>query len=222
MNNFFRYIIMTFLSIFLHSCSNSTEPEGQEPKIPYMSLNIGDIRQYYDIDTEKYIQIEVVDVTKRVDGLEVYVMENVTIINSVKWIGYTYHFIRDDFFWQTNLDTVREPTINNFNPFIESKLINIYSDGTEIFNKTEGVADSEKVIQESRIVDSVQTPLATFYDVLEMNQIDTDTTISIKVYYAKEYGHIETIIENNNEIYIISPIYIKVNNQEIGEYVPLL
>ncbi|MBN1300580.1 MAG: hypothetical protein JW995_05140 [Melioribacteraceae bacterium] len=213
--------VLPALVIFLHSCYHSTEPEQPEPKIPYMSLNIGDIRQYYDIATGQYSQVEVINTTNRVDGQEVYVVENITYYANVKWIGYTYHFIRDNYFWQTYLDTVKEPTINSVNPFLESKIINTYDNGNEYFLRTDGVADSERVFHESKIIDSVETSLQTFYDVLEINQIDPDTTNNRRMYYAKEYGLIETRMIYHNEIYILSPIYVKVKDKEIGQYVLL-
>ncbi len=222
MKNFVKHIVFITITVFLFiECNAPTKPITPVEKVPYMTLNIGDQRQYYDQNINLYTEWNVIDTARRTDGSKIFLAEYFMYLPNGRYEGKFSHFIRDGYFWQTDTDTVKEPGINEENPFLETKIIPIFPNGDEYFISTIGVPDSEKVYRKIRVIDSLETPLATYKDVLECEVIGKDTSRVVKVYYVKEYGHIGLEITNQNGTTQSFATYIKVGDKEIGEYIPL-
>jgi len=200
-------------------CDNSIEPIIPVEKKPYMSLNIGDIRQYYSDIENIYLQLEIIDTAYRSDGQKVYVADYSILLPDGIYKTNVYHFIRDGYFWQTAIDSVMAPAGNEINPFMESKIINIYPQDGEIFLRTKGVSETDKVFHKINLIDSLETYAQTFENVEECEIIDADTLRNIWLYYAPDYGHVGTLITNPNGVAKISLTYIKVGNSELGQFV---
>lgn len=216
--NNYKFIIIIFLIIT--GCKSNTEPILQNLPKPYMSLHVGDIRQYYDDPEGLYLQTKIVDTTHRVDGQKVFVFEESFFSSGVVYKGTNYYFIKNGFFLQTELDTVTNPTINHDNPFLESKLAKILPKKGDYFMRTAGVQDSEKVFFKINIIDSLNTTYKTFNNVAEYQVINSSpASLRGGSYYAESYGHIGSIFISNTDTAKIFIIYSKVGNKEIGKYV---
>lgn len=215
-----NYKFIIIISLIIAGCESNTEPILQKVPKPYMSLHIGDIRQYYDDPEGLYLQTKIVDTTHRVDGQKVFVFEESFLSSGVIFKGTNYYFIKNGFFLQTELDTVTNPTKNHENPFLESKPAKIFPKKGDYFMRTAGVQDSEKVFFKINIIDSLNTTYRTFNNVAEYKVINSSSaSLRGAAYYAEGYGHIGSIFISNTDTAKIFIIYSKVDNKEIGKYV---
>ena len=221
MKMFYSTVFFVVIVLSLISCKSPTEPEAPKELIPYMSLNIGDIRQFYDDPEGIYFQWKVVDTTKRADGQKVYELEESIYLSDVSFQTTLYYFIKDNYFLRTELNSVSNNTLNEKNKFDEQKLAKIFPKIGDYFLRTEGVADSEQVFFKVSFIDSLKTNCGKFKNVAQYEMIDSDSSSSQWIYYAPRYGHIGTIIANEYGTAKIFATYIKVGDEEIGEYTPL-
>jgi len=60
-------ILNLYVSCFF-ACESLTGPVKTKESILYMQLNVGDLRQYYDDPEGFYLQMEIIDTTRRIDG----------------------------------------------------------------------------------------------------------------------------------------------------------
>jgi hypothetical protein len=210
-------IITIAAFVIINSCNLPTEPPDTH-LTPYMTLCIGDIRQYYIKEENIYIQAEIIGDTLRKDGLKVYIIEFKYLLPDGVYKGKDYYFIKDGYFWQTNLDTVISPSINKINPFLEIKLMKIYPKNGDYFLSTDGVLETKKVYHKIMIIDSLKTFVKTFYNVAECQIIDTNTVMQRWVYYAPKFGHIGTLLSNQNGTAGVYLTYIKVEEGQIGKF----
>ncbi len=130
-------------------------------------------------------------------------------------------FIKDGYLWSTSLYSVNNPDSIN-NPFLESKIINIYPDGSESFASTLGVPDTAINFHEITIIDLLVTTIKTFHNVQKCNVILNDTTTQIYLFYTANYGHVSTHIikpygKAEGDAFYFS---LKKSDIEIGEPVP--
>lgn len=221
------YWILFILMILSFGCESPSEvPEYIEPT-PYMSLNVGDIRQfsvvteYSDRIVEYRKEIVISDTLKRTDGKTVYsVVETYLGSYGSLYKKTTYAFIKDGYYWETELDTVSNYWLEKDNPFREAKMTNIFPDGDEYFRQIDIEDEYNPDYNMISLIDSFTTPIKTFYNVQKC--ISKGYSISGKIthYYAPKYGLI-----GREEIYLytdkLTLRYLKVNGEEIGEYVPL-
>ncbi len=204
-------IFFSFTIILIHiSCSsNSTGPEEIDD---YMSLSVGDIREYYDADYDMYQIWEITGKTKRADSLDVFIGIYKSIYDTSNNYP-SYYAIRDGYFVSTNL----EKSTNLKNPFVEHRLAKLNPKDGDRWLQTEGVADSEKVYFSAEYVENYETPAAIFEDVIGFTLSD----IPLTVYYSKYFGHLGSSMPIPNSIKI-SINYAKINGREVGEFVPLV
>lgn len=227
MKSIFKVVAAIIISTFLFGCKTSTEPEKPKELIPYISLNVGDIRQYYAETEGVYFQWRVLDTTKRVDGQKVFKLEELMFLPEGYYKAILYYFIKDNFYFATNLDTVSNDPLKrmnklNGNKFNEQRLAEVYPKNGDYFLRNEVIADSEKVFFKVSIIDSMTINCGKFKNVAQYETINTDTSSwKLWIYYAPESGHIGSIIENNNGKQKISATYMKVNGKEIGKYTQL-
>jgi len=214
-----KYLSLTLLLIFvINACTKITETNiepKQEPK-PYMTLQIGDLRQYYLTGENTFAELEIVDTVKRSDSLKVYEMKNSFMLPDGVYYGMSYGFIRDGYFWTTSLDTVKQPCINLENPFVEEKIINIYPINEEYFLRTGGVFESERTYHKLTVLDSFVTPFITYAKIQQCEIIGLDTVRNIRLYYAPNFGHVATLITNSAGPSLAYVTYLKVGEIEIG------
>jgi hypothetical protein len=226
MKSFLKILILICLFTILNSC-DTTEFEYPRELIPYVSLAIGDIRQYYDDSEGIYLQYEVIDTTKRIDGQKVFKMEQTLFLPDGFYFRATlYYFIKENFFIATDLDTVSKypplpSTSINKNKFNEQKLAEIFPQNGDYFLRNDVTVDSQKVFFKVSMIDSIATYCGKFTNVAQYEVIDSDPTRNLWIYYAPVYGHVGSIIENNNGKGKIFAKYLKVNRKELGIYTQL-
>lgn len=223
MKPFLKILILICLFTILNSC-DTTELEYPRELIPYMSLAIGDIRQYYDDSEGIYLQYEVIDTTKRIDGQKIFKMEQTLFLPDGFYFRATlYYFIKENFFIATDLDTVSQypplpSTSINKNKFNEQKLAEIFPQNGDYFLRNDVTVDSQKVFFKVSIIDSITTYCCKFTNVAQYEMIDSDPTRNQWIYYVPKYGHIGSIIENKYGKVKIFVTYIKAGGKEIGKY----
>ena len=223
-----KITLFTSLFALLNSCESTfIEPIDLNGLVPYMSLNIGDIRQYYDEAEGAYIQYEVVDTTRRVDGQKVFKMKNTLFMpDGFNFRAILYYFIKDNFFIATRLDTVTDYpqdqiTNTNRNKFNEQKLAKIFPRNGDYFLRNETYADSQKFFFKISIIDSLITNCGKFKNVAQYEVIDSEPDWNLLIYYAPYYGNIGSVLENKYGKSKIFAAYIKANNKEICSYTKL-
>lgn len=210
------FVISVVCLVIIYTC-DSLEPQHVENETePYMTLQIGDIRQYYSSRENLYFHWEVVDTTYRTDSLKLFVLKYSIITPNGPYSSESYHFIRDGYFWHTRKDSIVQSNKFVNNPFYESKVSIIYPKESEIFLRTYGVPDSEKVYHRIQILDTLKAGSFVFEDVQEIEIIDTDTLYNVWLYYAPIWGHVATKIENINGSDLAYPVYLKIGSREIG------
>jgi hypothetical protein len=189
---------------------------GPENLVPYMSINVGDIRQYYVAPDNFYIQWEVIDKTFRTDSIETFsVIESYIFSNGI-FKATTHYFIRDGYLIKTNIDS----SLTSANTFNEERLARIYPSDGENFLINIGASDTNKLFMNVKIIDSLETNIITFNKIAEYEQIKNNNPTGFKSFYAQKYGHIGSIINNGNYEGKILLNYLKTNQYELGSYVP--
>lgn len=226
MKSYFKGIPILLIFSFLFGCNSPSEPisaNEEEPLDPFMSLNIGDMTQYYVEADNLRLQNSMVDTVLRSDGTKMFVNEySIFSTDGGLFIGTIYSFIRDGYYWTSEIDTVFEPYFNELNPFNEQKIINVFPKGTEHFLRIVGVPDSEKVYHNIDILDSLRIGIKTFYNVEKCELIQPDSSATqITLYYAEGFGHVKTIFKNENGEAEATATYIRIGDREVGQFVPL-
>ena len=202
-----------FVSLFVGCDKNIVEPENL---VPYMSLNIGDIRQYYVAPDNFYIQWEVIGKTFRADSVITFIVNESYILPNGIFNATTHYFIRDGYFIKTNIDS----PLTTANTFNEERLAKIYPTNGENFLINIGAPDTNKLFMNVKIIDSLETNAITFKEIAEYEQIKNNNPTGFKSFYAKRYGHIGSIINTGNYEVKILLNYLKTNQYELGSYVP--
>ncbi|MCC7004603.1 hypothetical protein IT397_01660 [Candidatus Nomurabacteria bacterium] len=220
MKTLYILIFLNIISLSFFSCESLIEPLKTEEPMPYMQLNVGDIRQYYDDPEGFYIQWEIVDTTRRIDGQKVFVSEESILTQSAIFFSKNYYFINSEYFIQTELDSLNYPKNYENNPFYERKLAKIFPKKSDVFLINDGSTDFDKAFFKIKFIDSLYAYCKTFREVAEYEKIDNDTVRSISTYYTKYFGHIGAVLGNQNGIATIYAIYIKVGDKEVGEFFP--
>jgi hypothetical protein len=219
----YKYLFLTtYIITTLISCTEISEPKFEPKQVqnPYITFAIGDTRQYYSTEERMFFGNKVIDTVRRKDGLLVYVMEHYFYSVLGTYMAINYNFIRDGYFWTTELDTIQDSTLNKINPFNEMKIIAVYPKDGEIFLANEGVPEDEKEYRKINLLKTYSTPIKTYQNVEECEIISPDTTLKIYLYYVQSYGHIVTRFVGNGFDYQVYATYFKVGNYEFGDYIP--
>ena len=168
-----------YLAVLFLSCDSSTETESPTP---YMSLNIGDVRQYFVEADSLNFKFTIIGETKRTDGQKVFIgvagegnMDDTT--------SRSFYFIRDGYFYGTELDTTSESEVRDANPFFEQRLAKLFPNDGDRLIHTDGHIDSSYFV--ATYEGDKPTPAKEFKNVFGYT-LDSLFT----VYYAEGYGHI--------------------------------
>lgn len=199
-------IVLSFillLPLFI-SCESTTETESP---IPYVSLSVGDVRQYFTEVDSSYTKWSIIGKTHRTDGQKVFVSEYITDSTKRQF----YNFIRDGYMYSTHLDINSEGWNLQGNPYVEQRLAKLYPMEGDKWVQIDG--DMDTVYFAAKYEGERFTPAKNFKNVFGFT-LGTFLT----VYYAQGYGHIGiTSFDGSNPSFVN---YIKVNGNEYGEYVP--
>ncbi len=205
-----------FVLLFsLFSCSSKNTSTGPEESNNYMSLSVGDIREYYDPIIGDYEVWKITGKTKRSDGTDVYIGEWSSNLDSMSSDSTSlsrtsYLAIIGNYFVSTNLE--KDP--NSINPYGEQRLAEISPKEGDTWVHTLGVPDSEKVYFTAKYVGNFETLAGELKDVYGY-------TLSnfLTVYYAKDFGHVGSSSPGDSS-YNFTINYSKINGKEIGKFVP--
>lgn len=191
------------LSLFI-SCDSSTETENAAP---YISLSIGDVRQYYSESDSSYSQLSIIGETRRTDGQKVFISEYIDGSSNRQF----YNFIKDGYMYSTQLDTNSLDWNLRNNPFVEQRLAKLYPvEGDKWIS-----IDGEDKLSYFRA--SFDGNKRTSVKIIKNVFSYTLDTMLIE-YYAQGYGHMGiTSFDGSNPSFVN---YLKVNGREYGEYVP--
>lgn len=207
--------------LLLLSCSSSTEPSFFDPSLSdnYVDLKIGDKKQMHVVGENSYFLTEVTGKTTRIDGREVFVQKHTMRFPNEELIGEMYNYISNGYFIRTELDTVNQGQNKIRNPFNEQKLCKVLPvNGDEfVVNEFSDYADIYKMKVE--IIDSFETELKTFKDVVAYRQYKNGFPDGNMIYYAKGYGHIGSVLANNGAKIKIVLNYIKTGRYEKGNLI---
>lgn len=221
-----KYVKFLFISLVIlllsPRCENSYDPVDDNSN-EYMSLNIGDIRQYsmpYSANPEIHTVWKITGKTYRSDSTEVYVGEWYTYNLNPQNKYESYYFIRDGFLYSTELkETSKYPG----NPFFEQKLAKIKPKDGDMWLQIVGYVnpDSTQDYLTARHIDELDTPAGKFQDVFiyisSKGSVDTEQS---RIYYAKYWGHLGIAFTNKkSDLFIVN--YMKVKGREIGKYVSM-
>lgn len=209
MNNKKLILIFNILLISISfSCSNSVGPEFL--KQPYVSLTVGDERQFIFTTDSSTIYYKITNELFRSDGLKIFSYEWYYGTDTVPFIQ--YYSIKDSFFISTEKDTVRDSIYYlPQNPFFEQKLAKLYPNDGERWQSIPG--DSLSVYFTAKNIGTQKTPAGIFNNCFSFT---LDNFLSVN--YAEGVGHIASIVLSDS-IGIISS-YLKVNNKVYGEKLP--
>ena len=197
--------ILITLSI---DCSNSVEPEILN--LPFVSLTIGDERQFLFTTDSSTILYMVTEKLVRSDGFEVFTYEWYYGKDTIPVLG--YYAIKDGFFIATELDTVRDSIyyLPN-NPFREQRLAKLYPENGDIWRSIPG--DSTTPFFIAKNIGTQTTPAGVFN-----NSFSFTFNNFLSVNYSKGIGHISSILLTDSSG--ILSTYLKVNQRIYGEKIP--
>jgi len=220
-------IILLSIILLEFGCKSSTEPGKLPTPTPYISLNIGDIRQFVEDETNIIHQFVTTDTTRRIDGQKVFKIEYIMFIpDGTIWTATLYYFFRDNYYIGTKLDTIDEDSENPIprnsrNKFDEQKIAQIFPINGDSFYRSDEVTDSEKVLFNVSFIDSMTTTCGKFTNVAQFDMTDPTIHVKLQIFYAPEYGHIGTFVESEGKKGKLFATYIKTGEKEVGEYIPI-
>jgi len=196
-------------------CKSSTEPNDDSINNEYMSLNIGDIRQFYmpyNSGLTEHSVWKVTGKTHRSDGLEVFISEWYILNYSPQNKTIEYNFIKDGYYYYTKLDSTTDVPGN---PFFEQRLAKIRpNNGDKWLQTSASYFDPKYPIDSVKAahLDSYSTPAGVFKDVFSF-----EFTGGGKSYYAKYFGYIGAAFSTDpNDLFIAN--YVKIKGKEMGKY----
>ncbi len=206
---------IVFLLLSVDGCKSSpTEVINTDNY--YMSLNVGDIRQYsmpYSTVNTIHTVWKITGKTFRSDSTEVFISEWYTSNYYPQNRRIEYNFIRNGFFYSTGLDS----SSNTENPFFEQKLAEIKPHDGDTWLQIAGYInpDSTQDSLTAKHLGEFDTPAGKFQDVYSFVLPN-----SITIYYAKQFGHLGISIGDDKSSMLLVN-YIKINGREIGNYVKM-
>lgn len=216
-------ILFIFLLIYFIGCKKSpTEVYPIEDN--YMSLHVGDIRQFYlakATDTS-YALWKITGKAFRSDGQEVFISE--WYINSLDSNSmYTYEFIRDGFYYGTSMDSTSDYPGNSY---LEERLAPIDPFDGETFIQTIGVnnIDSSQNYNTVKYLGEYDTPAGKFKNVYNIiGNRGVFNSLQVKTYYAKNWGYLGIAYINSfNNLDLMAVVnYMKIDGKEIGKFVDM-
>ncbi len=202
----------------LCGCEDSTKPEEAAK---YMSLSVGDIRQFFSTKSGSIITRKVVGKVKRVDNLEVFAIEQSGRDFQGPWVDTSYHFIKDGYCWATRLDTLPEEYMIEGNPYNEQRLAKVYPKDGDRWMRYDTEIDSLKSYFYADYVEEYATKVKIFSDVFAVNVEGEELPNEFKAFYAKNYGLIGSRYTDEGKLFEFQLRYLKVGGKEVGEYIPV-
>jgi len=186
-------------TIFI-GCEESSQPEEQ--KIPYMVLNVGDIREAVYFDGNDTIMVEKMNFVgkiKRTDGLELF--------KNANGIDTSYYYLSNEYFIASDKNKNIDTGYFKVNPYREQKLACLYP--SEGISWQAILGDTSSLKFKAYYVGEKQTPCGVFKDVYVLK------TSVLDIYYAPKVGWIGSKYAGATKEILAT--YIKVGGVEYGK-----
>jgi hypothetical protein len=204
------FLLSVLLPFFIAACDTTESDNVEKPVYDYVFLNIGDCRQVQgDYDGSKFYEtMEVTGKTKRSDSLEVYTVKVTSQLYGA--IFNEYYFIRDGYYYYTELDSTFTSESLYGQPYGEQKLAKVSPAEGDTWHRYPKDTASFSV----RFQNTKSTLAGEFSNVCAFYLSPQNMTI----YYAANYGYIGT---SRDSVDTYTATYVKSGTSEIGELVPI-
>ena len=218
-------LVSIFLSV-VNGCKKAPTEVSTSDNNNYMSLHVGDVRQLYtpysSMDTI-YMLWKVTGKTFRSDDLEVYKSEWYTYNLNPQNSYYQYNFIRDGYYYGTQLDST---STYPGNPYFEQKLAEINPKEGDTLLQIVGLYDpdsTQKYIY-AKYLGSFKTPAGIFNNVFCFVNYESSANHYREVsetFYTKQFGYlgITTVKDSLKNLLVVN--YMDINGNKIGNYVDM-
>lgn len=229
LKKYLKFLFIDFvILLFISACENSNEPIDSSNE--YMSLNVGDIRQYsmpYSANPEIHTVWKITGKTYRSDSTEVFIGEWYIYNLDPRNKRVSYYFIRDGFFYSTELE---ESSEYPGNPYFEQKLAKVKPNDSDKWMQIVGYInpDSTKDYLTARYLGEYDTPAGKFQDVYNLissQQLEDSSQVlegseQSRIYYAKYWGHLGiAFTDKQSDLFIVN--YMKIKDKEIGQFISM-
>ncbi len=224
------YFLLVLTIISLNSCKTTTEPVVDNNYLnsnintdEFMSLHIGDIRQYsmpYSTLDTIYQVWKITDTAFRTDDTKVYICEWYTNSYNQQNRYIFYEFIRDGYLYSTEL---QKSSQYPGNPYFEQKLAAIKPHDGDDWIQTVGYynPDSSQDHVTVNYLDELETPAGKFKDVFSLTASRGEPGSEVdKIYYTRYFGHVGYLIIGYQSSFL-AVNYMKINGNEIGQYITM-
>ena len=204
---FFFFSIFLLFGLFI-SCSDSVGPNFYN--LPFVSLSVGDERQFIFTTDSSTVTYAVKNELFRSDGLKTFVYEWYYGTDTIPRLD--YYAIKDGFFISTELDTVKDTLFFlPDNPFGEQRLAKLYPTDGDTWDNI--VGDSSSTYFVAKSIGLQKTPAGLFYNCFSFT---LDNILSVN--YSEGIGHISSILLGDSTGVLSN--YIKVNGKIYGNKIP--
>jgi len=206
-----KKLILIFALILIAICVSCTETvEPEIPNLPYVSLTIGDERQFFFTTDSSTVLYVVKEKLVRSDGFDVYTYEWYYGKDTIPSLS--HYAIKDGFFIATELDTVRDSLYYlPGNPFREQRLAKLYPKDGDIWQSIPG--DSTSLYFVAKNIGTQITPAGVFNNSFSFT---LDNFLSVN--YSKGIGHISSILLSDSSGVLSN--YLKVKQKIYGTKIP--
>lgn len=220
-------IIVFFPNIFGCKSNAPTEsPTQSYINVPgdYMSLSVGDLREYYmpysSADTI-YSVWKVAGITYRTDGTPVFISKWYILNYYDQNESTEYNFIRDGYFYSTKLNS---SSTYPGNPYSEQKLAELKPQNGDSWLQTVGEynPDSSRDYFITRYLGNFKVPAGIFKNVFNFTSYqNTPGSDSAYIYYAPYFGHIGIQFSSHDTTSSLVLNYADIGGKAVGKYVKL-
>lgn len=207
-----KALVIILLTLIIVSCESATENQIIDSD---QYLQVGDISQYYYQHTNAYEQNSIIGKTKRSDGLEVFVIDNLYKNEFGESKNTIYAFVKDGFYFTTELEKTTEQFYKDVNPYKEFKHNKINPNQGDSWQAVEGIPDSNNLVYTVKYKGELATPASIFGDVYSVSYYDKSMKTEVDIYYSKECGRLGVKVKS--ETVLLN--YIKKQNIELGKKV---
>lgn len=204
------YSLFIFSLYTLNGCTSTTEPAGV--KDGYVILKAGTVKQFYNYSDSTYTNEKIYGIVTREDGQEVYILGHNNSSPYSHLLGYSYCFIRNDYYYFTQL--VKD--VNSVNPFREYRLGKVYPNDGDSWYSDEDTQNPERNYFTAHYIGQMKVPAGTFQNVYDFQYYDPTIEDTLHAYYAEGIGSIGSI-HRHNKIFLN---YALIGDRSYGKQIP--
>lgn len=209
---------LVLLSVIVISCDGISDPAYEILNEPYITLDVGDLRQYYIVQRDLFVNWEIIERIDTIKDFGIYKVIETYYFPIGTLEGTFYYFINENFLWEIVPDTSAEkPDLNK-----AIKIAQVHPQNGLVFESGQLYPDFSSVNISVNFIDSIKLPSGTYYHVAVYSRLNKEFSDDFISYYSKFWGHIASKITTPDELIEIKSVYLKVKNKEIGNYKDLI